>query len=116
MRVVLTLGSRYVTQTARATAQAVVNWSAARGVHLVSDEVYALSHFGAQLHAANGGDGRARAPPTPFVSVGELLRGELGERVHVLWGLSKDFGMSGLRFGVVWTRNAPLRTALCNAR
>lgn len=34
---------------------------------------------------------------------------------HVLWGLSKDFGMSGLRVGVAWTENADLLAALSSA-
>lgn len=70
-------------------------------MHLVSDEIYALSHHAGQ--------------PSNFVSMGEFKKGELGERTHVLWGLSKDFGMSGLRFGVTWTQNTKILAALATA-
>mmetsp|Transcript_6064 Transcript_6064/g.19123 ORF Transcript_6064/g.19123 Transcript_6064/m.19123 type:complete len:492 (+) Transcript_6064:224-1699(+) len=86
----------------RAELEMVAAWCDARRVHLVSDEVYALSHFD-----------DAAAPP--FVSLGNACGGDLGERRHVVWGLSKDFGLSGLRFGCVWTQNERLLAALASA-
>lgn len=41
----------------------------------------------------------------PFVSVAQLLGGRLGSHVHVLWGFSKDFGVSGFRVGVLLSQN-----------
>ena len=79
---------------------AQVDWCDRRRLHLVSDEIYALS-------AVGDADG--------FLSLGELTGGDLGPRRHVLWGLSKDFGMSGLRFGVTWTKNEKLLSALATA-
>ena len=79
---------------------AQVDWCDRRRLHLVSDEIYALS-------AVGDADG--------FLSLGELTGGDLGPRRHVLWGLSKDFGMSGLRFGVTWTQNEKLLSALATA-
>jgi len=76
-----------------------VGWCDAKKMHLVSDEVYALSML--------KGDA--------FVSLGRITKGALGDRRHVVWGLSKDFGMSGLRFGCVWTQNDRLRQALGTA-
>ena len=49
------------------------------------------------------------------MSLGKVTKGALGDRRHVVWGLSKDFGMSGLRFGCVWTQNDRLRQALGTA-
>jgi aspartate/methionine/tyrosine aminotransferase len=69
----------------------VMRWTEQRGIHLVLDEVYALSVHG----------------DTPFVS-GASLRPSLGDRIHVLWAFSKDFGSSGLRCGVLITENEDL--------
>ena len=76
-----------------------VGWCESKKMHLVSDEVYALSLL--------KGDA--------FVSLGRITKGALGDRRHIVWGLSKDFGMSGLRFGCVWTQNERLRQALGTA-
>ena len=67
-----------------------------RGLHLVSDEVYALSVL--------------ENSSTPFVSVLEALGAPASQRepqgtaepihpsrVHQVWSLSKDFGSSGIR-------------------
>jgi aspartate/methionine/tyrosine aminotransferase len=71
----------------------VIGWTRSHGLHLVSDEIYALSVFGAP----------------EFVSVG---RSPLGEDIHVVWGASKDFGMSGLRCGVLVTENEEVRDVM----
>jgi aspartate/methionine/tyrosine aminotransferase len=73
----------------------VVDWADASGVHLVFDEIYALSVFGAE----------------PFVGVGSL-RPDLGENVHVVWAFSKDFGVSGLRCGTLITENRDVMEAV----
>lgn len=73
----------------------VMRWCEARRVHLVMDEIYALSVFGER----------------PFVSAASL-RPSLGEHVHVVWAFSKDFGMSGLRVGVLVSENRALLDAV----
>jgi aspartate/methionine/tyrosine aminotransferase len=80
--------------------RAVDGWVASKGMHFVSDEIYALSVFD---------------PGPRFVSLGELCEGQLGNMRHVLWGLSKDFGCSGLRCGMIWTQNEGLQTSLGTA-
>jgi aspartate/methionine/tyrosine aminotransferase len=64
-------------------------------LHLVTDELYSLS-----IHGVG-------APP--FVSLGHR---PLDDREHVIWGLSKDFAMSGLRVGVVDTGSDAVRDAM----
>jgi aspartate/methionine/tyrosine aminotransferase len=64
-------------------------------IHLVSDEIYALSTW------KNKED--SSPPPVPFTSI---LSFDLAQyidpaRVHVLWGTSKDFGANGLRVGCI---------------
>ena len=39
----------------------------------------------------------------------------LGPRRHVVWGMSKDLGMSGLRFGTLWSQNPALLAAMGSA-
>lgn len=76
------------------------------------------------IAAAPGGhDDGASAPSrdgdaSTFTSVVDALgNGDgsdagLGEHVHVMWGLSKDWGASGYRVGGLYTRCAELRSAL----
>lgn len=75
--------------------EAVLRWADGRGLHVIADEVYALSTFG----------------PRPFASVGRL-RPVMGDRLHLVWAVSKDLGLSGLRCGVVLSEHAALRDAL----
>lgn len=75
--------------------QEVLDWSTRVGIHVVFDEIYALSVFGERA----------------FVSAASL-RAELGPRVHVVWAFSKDFGASGLRCGVLWSENQAVLQAV----
>lgn len=68
----------------------LVGWCRDRRIHLVVDEVYALSVF----------DG------SPFTSITHVTDPQ--DDVHVVWALSKDFGVSGLRCGFLMTRNEQL--------
>jgi 1-aminocyclopropane-1-carboxylate synthase len=78
-----------------AEVESVVRWAAGAGVHLVVDEIYALSVFGERA----------------FASV-TTLGPSLGDRVHVVWAFSKDFAASGLRCGVLLTENAAVMGAV----
>ena len=73
-----------------------VHFTRRHKIHLIVDEIYALSVYDS---------------PRPFKSIVALLDNELGNHVHVLWGLSKDFGASGLRVGVLCSKNAQLLKA-----
>jgi len=70
-------------------------------LHFISDEIYALSQFKDTL------DGKK----ANFVSVTSLDLPD-PSRVHVLWGLSKDFCMNGFRIGVIMSRSLPVIAAL----
>ncbi|KAJ5747441.1 uncharacterized protein N7511_009137 [Penicillium nucicola] len=65
-------------------------------MHLISDEIYALSVW------ENTVDEQEH-PPVEFHSTLSIkLNGVIDPRlVHVLWGMSKDFGANGLRVGVI---------------
>ena len=74
---------------------AVLDWAEGAGIHVVFDEIYALSVFG----------------PRAFTSCA-ARRSPLGERVHVVWAFSKDFGASGLRCGVLVSENEDVMAAV----
>ncbi len=71
------------------------DWAAARTIHVVLDEIYALSVFGKK----------------PFTSCA-AVRPTLGEYLHIVWAFSKDFGASGLRCGVLVSENRAVNTAV----
>ncbi len=73
----------------------VLDWAEAAGVHVVFDEIYALSVFGDR----------------PFTSCAQLRR-RLGDWVHIIWAFSKDFGASGLRCGLLVSENEQLLKAV----
>ncbi len=81
----------------RAEVEAVLDWAEGAGIHVVFDEIYALSVFG----------------PRPFTSCAALRR-SLGDRVHIVWAFSKDFGASGLRCGVLVSENEEVMAAVAS--
>ncbi|XP_035220227.1 1-aminocyclopropane-1-carboxylate synthase-like protein 1 [Stegodyphus dumicola] len=66
-------------------------------LHVIVDELYALSVFpdGPQYHSV-----------LKFPEIPDPMR------THVLYGLSKDFGLAGLRIGVIHTRCKELQNCL----
>ncbi|KAK1745187.1 1-aminocyclopropane-1-carboxylate synthase [Skeletonema marinoi] len=60
-----------------------IEWARSRDMHTIVDEIYALSSFDGQ-----------------FESILRTLNNELGDNVHHIWALSKDFGASGFRMGL----------------
>ncbi|PKS07211.1 hypothetical protein jhhlp_005813 [Lomentospora prolificans] len=72
-------------------------------IHLISDEIYALSVW-------------SDAPPAvPFESALSIpLDGIMDpSRLHAIWGMSKDFGANGLRMGTIISQhNEELHSAL----
>lgn len=75
----------------REELEIVLAWAEHKQLHVVVDEIYALSIHGDQ----------------PFVSAAQLSP-TLGDHVHIVWAFSKDFGASGLRCGVLVTENQDL--------
>ncbi|KAJ5289129.1 hypothetical protein N7478_002159 [Penicillium angulare] len=79
-------------------------------IHLISDEIYALSVWENTVDEY--------PPPVKFESALSIdLNGIIDPRlVHVLWGVSKDFGANGLRMGVIISQvNEDLHSALRGA-
>ena len=78
-----------------AQIEQILAWAQDREIHVVFDEIYALSVFGDR----------------PFTSCAQVAP-ELGDRVHVVWAFSKDFGASGLRCGLLVSENTALIEAV----
>ncbi|XP_054555229.1 1-aminocyclopropane-1-carboxylate synthase-like protein 1 isoform X2 [Talpa occidentalis] len=68
-------------------------------LHVMVDEVYMLSVFEESVG---------------YHSVLSLERLPDPQRTHVMWAASKDFGMSGLRFGTLYTENQDVATAVAS--
>jgi aspartate/methionine/tyrosine aminotransferase len=73
-----------------------VAWCRTHHMHMLCDEVYALSVYGEH----------------PFESIVSVLDNDLGDDVHVMWSMSKDFGCSGVRLGVLYSQNELLNDGL----
>ncbi|KAF6819705.1 hypothetical protein CSOJ01_01112 [Colletotrichum sojae] len=78
----------------RSTLVDIARFCGRRGMHLLSDEIYAMSTC---------------SPSEPFTSMLSIpddpARGVFAENVHCMYGASKDFGCGGLRLGFLVTRN-----------
>jgi len=82
-----------------------IEWCRENEVHLISDEIYAGS-----VYRQKRGDG-----DDTFVSAMSLASSDngggeegglgLGPYIHLVYALSKDFALSGLRVGVAYTEN-----------
>ena len=74
----------------------MIYWALEKGIHVVSDEIYADGTFPDQtmisaadvMHEKNNGQSKY-----------------LSDYVHIVAGMSKDFGMSGFRIGWLISHN-----------
>ncbi|KAM0272615.1 hypothetical protein ACHAQH_008606 [Verticillium albo-atrum] len=73
-------------------------------LHLLSDEIYALSVW----------DNPDAADAPEFASALSIDTNDLidPDLVHVLWGMSKDFGSNGIRLGCIVSRNEAFQQAI----
>src|SRR5207244_12987790 len=86
------VGHVYSTDTLRGVLQV----ARAHRIDVIADEIYAHSVFGTD----------------PFVGMLDpAVAAEGTDRVHVIWGFAKDFGLSGLKVGVLHTGRPEVRDA-----
>ncbi|KAI0454571.1 PLP-dependent transferase [Xylaria acuta] len=73
---------------------------ARKKIHLISDEIYALSDYN-----------RTDRPSEVFTSVRSIdFSGIIDPKlVHILYGISKDFGAGGMRLGCIFTEKSNAR-------
>ncbi|KAI0377193.1 acc synthase [Hypomontagnella monticulosa] len=86
----------------RETLIGLMRLCAAKGIHLISDEIYALSAYNQDK------------PSVKFTSVLSIDPTGIIDpaQVHVLYGMSKDFGAAGMRLGCVITQNVDFSKAV----
>lgn len=85
--------------------EAILSFADQHNIHVVFDEIYALSTYSQLLEDKTD----------PFISVLSLPYKDLIDPalVHVLYGLSKDFAVNGFRVGYIISQfNEPLKQAL----
>ncbi|KAJ6078759.1 hypothetical protein N7467_008512 [Penicillium canescens] len=96
--------------------EALLQFCEGHNIHFISDEIYALSTFGATRCGQYANPDTVIGLETKFTSVLSMDLKRLGvdpARVHVAYSISKDLGSSGLRMGYLITQSNPgLRRAL----
>ena len=109
------LGVIYKPQVLRDTIQ----WARKRNIHTIVDEIHALSAHdeGQEPHPMHSQNYSNLHLPSSnanhgFESIIKILDNNLGNDVHMVWGLSKDFAASGLRVGVLYSQNEMFMQAL----
>ena len=87
-----------------------IKWALMRGLHVISDEIYANS-----VHAPEGSREVFRSAMAMAPDLAEKLGEDLvAQRLHTIFGFSKDFCASGLRVGCIHTKNRRLLMAMDN--
>ena len=89
----------------------LADWCMAHEVHLIVNEIYGLSLIDTQDEALqdeyeNGGN---------YASFATIMHELKSDYLHLWYAFSKDFAMSGLRFGLVHSLNEAFMTGLGNA-
>jgi len=86
-----------------------IDWCRENKIHLVSDEIYAGSVY--EPETAGFSSALKLASSSPSSSPGEKGLG-LGPYVHFVYALSKDYALSGLRVGIMYSENPEIRLPL----
>lgn len=81
----------------------LADWCEAHQIHLVVNEIYALSEIR---------DEEAASSSPRFQSFASLMAKRHSDYLHLIYALSKDFAASGLRFGVIHSLNPAMMKAL----
>ena len=97
----------------RTELTAIILWARRRGLHIIVDEIYALSVWGDDSGFTSAAEILASSSSL-LSSSSSSTNSYLGDDVHILWGFSKDFAASGLRAGILFTHNVRLLEALSN--
>ncbi|MFF2146610.1 pyridoxal phosphate-dependent aminotransferase [Kitasatospora sp. NPDC058190] len=82
----------------------IYNWAMTyTDMHIISDEIYCHSQL--------------KGSTTPFTSAVTLeAYREFANRIHVVWGFAKDFGLSGFRTGFVLSKNPAVHRVMLGSK
>jgi aspartate/methionine/tyrosine aminotransferase len=83
-----------------------IGWCRDNKIHLISDEIYAGSVYQKDTADFSSALKVASSPSPEETGLG------LGPYVHLVYALSKDFALSGLRVGVMYSENQEIRLPL----
>ena len=90
--------------------EVIADWCIEHKVHLVVNEIYALSQIDTSHPELQADYPNA----VPFRSFASLMAERKSDYLHLLYALSKDFAMSGMRFGVIHSLNEAFIAGLGN--
>ena len=90
--------------------QECIDWCRDNQIHLISDEIYAGSVYRETDGEANFVSVLELASSSSSLSNGKGLG--LGPFIHFVYALSKDFALSGLRVGALYSENPEIRLPL----
>ncbi len=99
-------GSTYTS----AQLAAIADWCIEHEVHLLVNEIYALS----QIDTSRPELSADYPNPTPFRSFAGIMADRQSDYLHLIYALSKDFAISGMRLGVIHTLNEAMLSGLGN--
>lgn len=88
----------------------IAQWCMQNKIHLLVNEIYALSQIDIQ-QAAIAGDYTATFAFTSFATIIAEFESEY---LHLLYALSKDFAISGMRFGIIHSLNTAFMQGVGN--
>jgi len=88
----------------------ISNWCIKHEVHLVVNEIYALSIIDTNNPVVDND----YIYEVPFRSFAEIISLKQNPFLHLIYGLSKDFGSSGFRVGLFHSKNEMVMRALGN--
>jgi aspartate/methionine/tyrosine aminotransferase len=85
----------------RPTLRSIADWCHEHRIHLIVNEIYALSRIDT-THPELADDYRVHPE---FVSFAKVMEERHSDYLHYCYSLSKDFGLSGFRFGLIYSHN-----------
>ncbi|WP_367388587.1 aminotransferase class I/II-fold pyridoxal phosphate-dependent enzyme [Lewinella sp. LCG006] len=88
----------------------LADWCMAHKVHLIVNEIYGLSLIDTQEKDLQ----KDYQATSSYASFATIMHEAKSDYLHLWYAFSKDFAMSGLRFGVVHSLNAAFMTGLGN--